>query len=127
MRRPDGRDRGSAVVEFALVVPLVMLVAGAAIQVIGLMHARGILNSAAAEGARSAALSAPQVRDRVASQTVRDFASRAVGAPAVDTIRTSRVSSGGAEFIRVRVSGRVSVMLLEHHVTLAAVGYGVVP
>jgi Flp pilus assembly protein TadG len=54
--RSGHADRGSAVVEFALVAPLVLLVALAVIQVALAMHVRATLTSAAAEGARAAAL-----------------------------------------------------------------------
>lgn len=49
-------DRGSAVVEFVLVAPLLLLLALAVVQVALLLHARATLTFAAAEGARAGAL-----------------------------------------------------------------------
>ena len=49
-------DRGSAVVDFVLVVPLLVLLAVAVIQVALALHVRASLTAAAAEGARAAAL-----------------------------------------------------------------------
>ena len=49
-------DRGSAIVEFVLVAPLVILLGVAVLQLALVMHARATLTRAAAEGARAGAL-----------------------------------------------------------------------
>ena len=49
-------DRGSAAVEFALVAPLVLLVALGVLQLTLALHVRSTLTAAAAEGARAGAL-----------------------------------------------------------------------
>ena len=49
-------DAGNAVVEFALVVPVLLAVALAVLQLALALHVRATLTSAAAEGARAAAL-----------------------------------------------------------------------
>ena len=49
-------DVGSAIVEFVLVVPLLMLLAVGVVQVALVLHARSALAFAAAEGARAGAL-----------------------------------------------------------------------
>lgn len=49
-------DRGSAVVEFALVTPVLVAIVVAVVQVLLTLHVRAVLTSAAAEGARAAAL-----------------------------------------------------------------------
>jgi Flp pilus assembly protein TadG len=54
-RRPDRRDGGAAVVEFVLVGALLLFVAFGVIQVGLVLHARNVLASDAAEGARHAA------------------------------------------------------------------------
>lgn len=51
-----GRDRGSAVVEFVLVCPLLVLLAAAVTQLVLLGHARSVLLTAAGEGARAGAM-----------------------------------------------------------------------
>ena len=81
-RSPRG-DRGSAAVEFALVAPLLMVLAIAVVQVALALHVRVTLTAAAAEGARAASLagadpSAGVVRarevlaDNIAGSVVRD-------------------------------------------------------
>ena len=50
------RDRGSAIVEFVLVTPVLLVVLVGVLQVLLALHVRGVLTSAAAEGARAAAL-----------------------------------------------------------------------
>jgi hypothetical protein len=61
MRRGSTRaairgDGGSAVVEFVLVTPLLVVLAVAVLQIVLALHVRATLTSAAAEGARAAAL-----------------------------------------------------------------------
>jgi hypothetical protein len=83
------RDRGSAVVEFVLVAPLLFAVTLSVLQVLLTLHVRATLTSAAAEGARAAALAgadpAAGVRrtrklldDGLAGSVVRDVSARAV-------------------------------------------------
>jgi hypothetical protein len=50
------RDRGSAVVDFVLVTPILLVLLAAVLQVLLMLHVRALLTSAAAEGARAAAL-----------------------------------------------------------------------
>ncbi len=82
-----GADCGSAVVEFALVVPLVMAVALAVVQFSLALHVRSTLTSAAGEGARAAALAGADpgagvrrarhvLTQNVAGSVVRDVTSR---------------------------------------------------
>ena len=56
------KDSGSAIVDFVLVAPLLIAVALAILQVILVMHVRTVLTSAAAEGARAAALAGADPR-----------------------------------------------------------------
>lgn len=49
-------ERGSALVEAVLVIPLLLAVALGVVQVVLTMHVRSVLTAAAAEGARAAAL-----------------------------------------------------------------------
>jgi Flp pilus assembly protein TadG len=81
------RDDGSAVVEFVLVLPLLLLVAVAILQLLLALHVRSTLISAAAEGARAAALAgaAPDagvartralLGDTLAGTVVLDIAAR---------------------------------------------------
>jgi len=81
--RIAGPDRGSAVVEFALVAPLLTVLALAVVQVSLALHVRSTLTSAAVEGARAASLAGSDpgagvrrarilLADNVAGSVVRD-------------------------------------------------------
>ena len=52
-RRPEARERGTAAVEFALVLPLVLVVALALVQTGLLVRDRLLVEAAARAGARS--------------------------------------------------------------------------
>ena len=88
-RRSRG-DRGSAAVEFALVAPLLMVLAIAVVQVALALHVRATLTAAAAEGARAASLAGADPRagvlrarellaDNVAGSVVREVTAAADG------------------------------------------------
>ncbi|MEX1125911.1 MAG: TadE/TadG family type IV pilus assembly protein [Acidimicrobiia bacterium] len=97
-RRQVLTERGSATVEFFLVLPLVVLVAVASIQVMGIARARLELQAAARDGARVAATTpdpsravdsvmaalAPEVRERARISVERPDR---VGVPAQVTVR----------------------------------------
>ena len=100
-RRPRvgvGRERGSAVVEFALVLPLVLVVVLGLVQVGLVVRDRLLLEAAARAGARAAAL-----QDDAGAVT-----SAALGAapgldPALARVETSRAGSRG-DPVTVRVT-----------------------
>ncbi|WP_370246404.1 TadE/TadG family type IV pilus assembly protein [Nocardioides sp.] len=128
MRSSGGRrrdDRGSAVVDIVLVlVILIPLVLGIA-QTVLVMHVRATLASAAAEGARAAAVQGgtaegavartrDQVRDAIAARFARDIAVR-------------RVQVGGQPMIEITVRAEVPALGLGGPAfTVEAVGHAVV-
>jgi Flp pilus assembly protein TadG len=65
--RPDGHQAGSAVVEFALVLPLVLVVALSLVQVGLLVRDRLLIEAAARAGARVAAVDADEAAVRAAA------------------------------------------------------------
>jgi Flp pilus assembly protein TadG len=65
--RPDRFQRGSAVVEFALVLPLVLVVALSLVQVGLLVRDRLLIEAAARAGARAAAVEADEDAVRAAA------------------------------------------------------------
>ena len=65
--RPDRRQTGSAVVEFALVLPLVLVVALSLVQVGLLVRDRLLFEAAARAGARTAAVEADEDAVRAAA------------------------------------------------------------
>jgi hypothetical protein len=101
-------DRGSAVVEFALVTPLLLLVALAVLQVILALHVRSTLTAAAAEGARAGALAGSGLA--IAESRTRDLLAGALGGDAAQSIVASRARLEGVPVVRVRISARLPLL-----------------
>ena len=101
-------DRGSAVVEFALVTPLLLLVALAVLQVTLALHVRSTLTAAAAEGARAGALAGSGLG--VAEGRTRDVLADALGGDAAEDIEASRTRIDGVDVVRVRVTARLPLI-----------------
>lgn len=114
-------DRGSAVVEFALVAPLVLVVALGVLQVALALHVRSTLTAAAAEGARAGALAYSGAG--VAERRTREVIDDALGPQAADVISASVTRLNGVPVVRVAVTGRLpligmlgpTVMTVEGH------------
>ena len=94
-------ERGNASVEFALVAPLLMLVALAVLQLMLAIHVRTVVTSAAIEGARVAALVDGDL-NRAESRT-RSILESNIAGTAVQSISASRVTSGENEMFAVVV------------------------
>ncbi|MBK9740805.1 MAG: pilus assembly protein [Actinobacteria bacterium] len=105
--RPRG-DRGSAVVEFALVAPLLVLVALAVLQVALAMHVRATLTSAAAEGARAAALAGSDPAAGV--RRARALLGRNIAGSVVDDVTARRAVVDGMPVIAVRISATLPLV-----------------
>ena len=101
-------DRGSAVVEFALVTLLLLLVALAVLQVILALHVRSTLTAAAAEGARAGALAGAGLA--VAESRTRDVLGDALGGDAAQDVVASRTRLEGVEVVRVLVTARLPLL-----------------
>ena len=101
-------DRGSAVVEFALVTPLLLLVALAVLQVILALHVRSTLTAAASEGARAGALAGAGLA--IAESRTRDVLGDALGGDAAQDVVASRTRLEGVEVVRVRVTARLPLL-----------------
>ena len=101
-------DRGSAVVEFALVTPLLLLVALAVLQVILALHVRSTLTAAAAEGARAGALAGAGLA--IAESRTRDVLGDALDGDAAQDVVASRTRLEGVEVVRVRVTARLPLL-----------------
>lgn len=98
----DDRDRGSAVVEFALVAPLLLLLALAVLQVALAMHVRATLTSAAAEGARAAALAGADPAAGV--RRTRTLLAQNLAGSVVDDVTAQRGVVDGLAVMTVRVT-----------------------
>ena len=94
-------DSGNASVEFALVAPLLMLVALAVLQLMLAIHVRSVVTSAAMEGARVAALVDGDLT-RAESRTRSILESNIAGA-AVRSISASQVTEGDNKMFAVVV------------------------
>lgn len=99
LMRAVSRDVGSAPVEFVLVAPLVIILAMAVIQIGIFLHVRSTLVSAAAAGARLAAVKGGTLSE-AEGQTTRTVES-AIGGSVLRTVAGGYISSS---------AGRMSVM-----------------
>lgn len=100
-------DEGTAPVEFALVSPLLLLVALAVLQLTLALHVRGVVIGAASEGARLAAMGDPSSG---VDRTRRILQTSIAGAAVRDTV------------VRVDRSGPVAVTAVDVTVDLPLVG-----
>ena len=100
-------DRGSAVIEFALVVPLVLVVLLAAVEVTVIARTQLTVSQAAREGAREAATS-PEPERAVA--VVQRFLGADLAPTARVAVARDHVVGGRAEVV-VKVSHRVAAPL----------------
>jgi hypothetical protein len=95
-------------VEFALVTPLLLLVALAVLQITLALHVRSTLTAAAAEGARAGALAGSGMR--VAEARTRDVLATALGGDAAQRVEASRTRLDGVPVVRVRVTARLPLL-----------------
>ena len=103
--RWPANERGSAVVEFALVTPLLLMLALGVIQLVLALHVRATLTSAAAEGARAAALAGADPLAGVAR--TRALLEQNVAGAAVDEVSARRTVVGGLPVMAVRIEARL--------------------
>jgi len=101
-------DRGSSVVEFALVAPLVLAVAVGILQIVLALHVRSTLTAAAAEGARAGALAGSSTL--VAERRTRDVLANVLGGAAAERVEARRTSIDGVPVVRVSVTGRLPLI-----------------
>jgi len=94
-------EDGNASVEFALVAPLLMLVALAVLQLMLAIHVRSVVTSAAIEGARVAALVDGDLA-RAESRT-RSILENNIAGAAVQSITASQVTEGENEMFAMVV------------------------
>jgi hypothetical protein len=114
-------DRGSAVVEFALVAPLVLLVALAVLQVALALHVRATLTSAAAEGARAAALAGADPASGV--RRARVMLAQNVAATVVRHVTAQRTTVDGLPVMAVRIEATLPLVGLLGPTTMTVVGH----
>ena len=114
-------DRGSAVVEFVLVAPLIVLLACAVLQVALALHVRATLTSAAAEGARAAALAGADPDAGV--RRARALLDQNIAAAVVQRITAQRSSVSGLPVIAVRIDATLPLVGLLGPTALSVTGH----
>ncbi|MBM3689292.1 MAG: pilus assembly protein [Actinobacteria bacterium] len=114
-------DRGSSVIEFALVAPLILVIAVGVLQVVLALHVRSTLTAAAAEGARAGALAGSSTL--VAERRTREVLSDALGGDAAESVKVQRIRLDGVPVVRVSVSGRLPLIGLLGPSTLTVDGH----
>lgn len=95
------RDDGSAVVGFVVVVPLLVVIVLAVVQVALALHVRATVTSAAADGARAAALAGGDTA--VARARIRSALATTLADGVVDDVVVRRTSSDGLAVVDVEV------------------------
>lgn len=101
-------DRGSAIVDFVLVAPILLALALAVVQLILVMHVRTVLISAAAEGARAASLA-----DSIAvvgERRARAIIEESVAASVVENIEVQPVLRGGNMLMAIDIDARLPLI-----------------
>ena len=94
--------------EFALVAPLLLIVALGVLQVTLALHVRSTLTAAAAEGARAGALAGAGLG--LAESRTRDVLADALGGDAAEDIVATRARLDGVDVVRVRVTARLPLL-----------------
>jgi hypothetical protein len=102
------KDSGSAIVDFVLVAPLLIAVALAILQVILVMHVRTVLTSAAAEGARAAALSGAD--PRAGERRARAIIDETIASDSVERIVVRRQMAGGTTIMALDIEARLPLL-----------------
>lgn len=117
-------DEGSAVAEFALITPLLLLVAIAVLQLALALHVRTSLTSAAAEGARGAALAGSDLRTGEAR--TRDFLATTLAGSAVQSVRGNLRTVQGTPMVEMHVTADLPLIGLFGPVPMTVTGRAVV-
>jgi len=94
----DGRGRGSAVVEFALVMPLALVVALAVAQLALFLYERNVVMGSLSEGARVAAAGGRTVAD--GERAVRELLRQSLGERVAGEVLVHGEMEGGLVVVR---------------------------
>lgn len=121
--RPAADDRGSAVIEFVLVAPLLALVGLAVLQLVLALHVRSTLTAAAGEGARVAALIG--VDPMMGERRARDVLAGNLAADAVADVRVAQVVLRGSRMIEVTIDARLPLLGMLGPRVLSVTGHAV--
>jgi len=101
-------DRGSAIVDFVLVTPMLVVVALAVLQIILVMHVRTVLTSAAAEGARAAALA--DADPRAGERRARTIIEESFVSSTVESIDVHPTRHGAVVVMAIDIDARLPLL-----------------
>jgi len=101
-------DRGSAIVEFVLVAPILIAVALAVLQIVIAMHVRTVLTAAAAEGARAAALAGAD--SHAGERRARAIIDETIASSSVEQISVHSMRSGGVSIMAIDIDARLPMI-----------------
>lgn len=116
-----GRDQGNATVEFVAVVPLMLLVGFAVLQLALVAHAQSIVSVAAAEAARVAAVAGEPAS--TARQTAVDLVDEALGGVPLTDYQLTRTRVASATVVTVRLEARPQLTLLPDLAVVSGTGH----
>ncbi|CAB5001932.1 unannotated protein [freshwater metagenome] len=112
---------GNATVEFALVAPILLAVALAVLQLALALHVRATLTSAAAEGARAAALAGSDLA--AGEHRARAILQENIAAGVVKDITVQREWHGGALVISVEIEAALPLIGLYGPTQMSVIGH----
>ena len=112
---------GNATVEFALVAPILLAVALAVLQLALALHVRATLTSAAAEGARAAALAGSDLAS--GERRARAILQENIAAGVVHDITVQREWHGGALVISVEIEAALPLIGLYGPTQISVIGH----
>lgn len=119
-----GSDRGSAPVQFVVALPVLVFVSLAVIQMVLVLHIKAVLTSAAAEGARTAALSGSSAAR--GTQRIKAAVAGDIAGSAVDTISVHSRTLNGADVVEVTIAAHVPIVGLIGSANLIVHGHALV-
>ena len=122
-RRWLDNDRGGALAEFVLVLPMVLLVGFAVFQLAFTLFVRATITSAAAEGARVAALSGSSTT--AGTERTRKILDQTIAAGVVQRITTQCDVTNGLATMTVNVDARLPLVGLLGPTQMRLVGHAV--
>lgn len=112
---------GNATVEFALVAPILLAVALAVLQLALALHVRATLTSAAAEGARAAALAGSDLA--AGERRTRAILQENIAVGVVHDITVQREWHGGALVISVEIEAALPLVGLYGPTQMSVIGH----
>lgn len=120
---PNARrdDSGNASVEFALIAPLLMLVALAVLQLMLAVHVRSVITSAAIEGARVGALVGSDLT--TAEERTREVLTNHIAGAAVTQVTAKTTVIGETPMIAVSVEADLPLLGLYGPTTMTMTGH----